>query len=95
MSISLAGADSAPSHLLVSENWYPDWRAEVDGQPAVVRRGDHTLLSVDLPPGARQVALTFDSDAYRRGKMISLISLIVAIGMVAVPAVRQRGRVAT
>jgi hypothetical protein len=95
MSIALAGADSATSHLLISENWYPDWHATVDGKPGVVRRADHTLLSVDLPAGAKQVELAFDSPAYAKGKMVSLVALLLAIAMLAVPlVVTKRARVA-
>lgn len=90
MTISLEGVDSLPSHLLVSENWYPAWRAAVDGKPAIVRRANHTLLSVDLPAGASRVTLTFDSEAYRSGKLISLVSLVTAIGMIALPFIVAR-----
>ena len=78
------------SQLLVSENWYPDWRAEVDGKPGVVRRMDHTLLGVDLPVGAREVRLMFDSSTYTRGKIISALSLLVAVCMIVLPLFRQR-----
>lgn len=89
MTLALTGADSSVSHLLVSENWYPDWHAEVDGTPAVVRRADHTLISVDVPAGARAVRLWFASKTYARGKWISLFSLLVAISMIAVPRFRR------
>lgn len=90
MSIALAGADAAESHLLISENWYPDWHATVDGKPGVVRRADHTLLSVDVPAGAKQVELVFDSPAYAKGKMVSIVALLVAIAMCAIPMVMGR-----
>jgi hypothetical protein len=90
MTVVLTGAEAAPSHLLVAENWYPDWRAEVDGRPAVVRRVDHTLLGVDLPPGAREVRLRFASAAYATGKAVSLVALLAATGMIILPAVRRR-----
>ena len=79
MIITLVGADTTAAHLLVAENWYQDWRATVDGTPATVRRADHTLLSVDLPAGARRVELTFDSDDYALGKKISAASMILAV----------------
>jgi hypothetical protein len=94
MKIALTGAESSASHLLVSENWYPDWRATVDGKPGTVRRADHTLISVDLPPGAREVELVFDSPTYAKGKMVSLAALLVALLMTAVPLVMARRRVA-
>lgn len=89
MTIALTGADNSAGHLLVSENWYPDWHAEIDGQPATVRRADHTLLSVDVPVGAREVRLWFASATYERGKLISIVALLMALAMIAVPLVRR------
>ena len=85
MTVSLSGADTTQGYLLVSENWYPDWHAEVDRRPGVVRRANHSLLSVDLPPGAKSVRLWFDSSAYARGKVMSLVSLIAALGLTLIP----------
>jgi hypothetical protein len=90
MTIALSGAEATASHLLVSENWYPDWKATVDGKPGVVRRGDHSLMSVDLPVGAREVKLVFDSDTYAKGKMVSLAALMVAVAMLLVPFMMTR-----
>ena len=42
------------SALIVSENWYPGWRALVDGRPATVARADYTLIGIPLTAGARQ-----------------------------------------
>lgn len=91
MTIALTGEDTTAGHLVVSENWYKDWHAEVDGKPATVRRADHALLSVDLPPGARDVRLTFASAAYARGKWISLVALLIALAALVAPMVRRRG----
>ena len=60
MTVQLRGAEASPSLLLISENWYPDWRAVVDGKAGAVRRVNHSLLGVDLPSGAREVRLRFD-----------------------------------
>jgi hypothetical protein len=76
MRITLEGRDSAANYLLVSETWYKDWRARVDGSPAPVLRGDHALISVLIPPGAREVVLDFESPEFARGKLISLIALL-------------------
>ena len=81
MRITLAGSDTAIRYLLVSETWYKDWRAQVDGRPAPVLRGDHALITVALPPGAREVALEFASPEYARGKLISLAALLGIAGI--------------
>ncbi len=92
MKIVLTGAETSASHLLVSENWYPDWQATVDGQPGTVRRADHTLISVDLPAGAREVNLVFDSPSYAKGKVISLASLLLAALLTLGPLAMARRR---
>jgi hypothetical protein len=74
--IVLEGTDTRPRYLLVSETWYKDWHARVDGKPAAVLRGNHALITVEIPPGARQVALDFASPEYARGKWISLLALL-------------------
>ncbi len=90
MRIALQGTNPDSSFLVVSENWYPDWRATVDGQPAAVHRADQTLLSVVLPPGAREVSLHFESAAYARGKAVSLISLLLGFGLIGGPLLLSR-----
>ncbi len=74
--------------LSVSENWYPDWHATVDGQPTLVVRAQFSLMAVPVPAGARVVELTFTSSAYQRGKTVTfsiatlLILLLLADGVV-------------
>jgi hypothetical protein len=94
MEIAVTGSEAAPAHLVVSENWYKDWTATVDGKPGVVRRADHALLSVDLPPGAKQVSLTFSSPEYGTGKLVSLISLLLALGLAAAGFMLDKRRTA-
>ncbi len=79
MRVSLTGHSDSTAYLLVSENWYPDWHAKVDGKPAPLLRADHTFLSVALPPGAREVTFRFTSSAYERGKAITLLALLAAV----------------
>jgi hypothetical protein len=80
MRIALTGQSAGAGYLVVAENWYPDWTATVDGQPVPVRRADHSLLSVVVPAGAREVTFRFDSPAYRTGKLVTLFSLLLAAG---------------
>ena len=78
MTVALVGIDSTAGHLLISENWYPDWHATVDGKPGVVRRADQSLISVDLPPAAKEVQLSFSSATYAKGKVVSKFALAIA-----------------
>ena len=68
------------SALLVSENYYPGWSAIVDGKPATVGRADMTLIGVELPAGARKVELRFSSEPYEKGKTVTMVALLLALG---------------
>lgn len=92
MTVELEGSDSRTTYLVVAENWYPDWRATVDGVDVPTYRANHAMLSVALPPGAREVALRFDMDAYRQGKLITLVSLLGAFGFIGAGWLRSRTR---
>ncbi len=78
--IALTLSEPAPagSALVVSENYYPGWTADVDGKAAAIGRVNHTLIGVELPAGARSVSLRFESAAFQSGKTITLIALALA-----------------
>jgi hypothetical protein len=93
--LTLQGSPPAGSALVVSENFYPGWTAEVDGKPATTSRADFTLIGVELPAGARQVRLRFDSPPVRTGGLITLAAIAGAIAWAAVGAFAGRRRTPT
>ncbi len=81
------------SYLVVSENWYPDWEATIDGEPAAVVRGNVTLITVPLMDGASTVELEFSSSAFRIGKAVTILSALIAmIVVIASVGWRRMGR---
>jgi len=85
--------DPVPEHdafVVISENWYPDWHATVDGRDAPVERGQGTLLTVPVPRGARVVQLRFASRSYQVGKVVSLASLAAVVVLLGLPLVLKR-----
>jgi uncharacterized membrane protein YfhO len=78
---------------MVSENYYPGWKAIADGKPAVLARADFSLIGVQLPEGARSVELSFSSPAYARGKVITLIALTVALLLIGMGVFAERRKV--
>jgi hypothetical protein len=86
-------AAPAPSEavLSVSENYYPDWGATVDGKPVPVVRAQFSLMAIPVPAGARVVELTFRSEAYRRGRVISLV-ILGGLLLLAAAELVMRGR---
>ena len=79
MSLSLSAPAPASSALVISENFYPGWKAKVDGKDVAPERTNLVLIGVPLPEGARTVALTFTSPAFERGKIITIAATLVAL----------------
>ena len=92
MTVRFAHPVDADAYLLVSENWYPDWQATVDGQAAPVLRGDYTFISVPVTRGARAVRLAVRSPRYRAGAMMSVASLAGILGWIGMPLLLRRRR---
>jgi hypothetical protein len=90
ISLSLDAPSPAGSALVVSENYYPGWRATADGHQANVGRTDYSLIGVELPTGTRIVELSFDSAPYHTGKTVTLAALIASALWWLVGAFRER-----
>ena len=92
MTVRLDPVPEQDAYVVVSENWYPDWHATVDGKPAEVVRGQQTLITVRVPRGAHEVRLWFASPSYVTGKGLSLASLGAAALWLLVPLALRRRR---
>jgi len=92
--IDLGAPAPQGSSLVVAENYYPGWKATVDGKAAPIGRVDYTLIGVELPTGARSVELVFTSPAYERGKIVTWLAIAVGILMLVAGTWRDRRRLA-
>jgi hypothetical protein len=94
VAIDLSAPAPEGASLVVSENYYPGWKASVDGKPARVGRTDYTMIGVELPAGARSIELTFTSPSYERGKVVTWLAIAAGLLMLAFGLWRDRRRVA-
>jgi hypothetical protein len=80
----------APGLLVLSEVWYPDWQATVDGSPTPIQRVEGTLRGVYLDAGFHVVAFDFRPWTVRVGLAISA-GAVLALAFVGIfHAWRQR-----
>ena len=70
--IELKTASDAASILVLSENHYPGWRAEVDGRGVETLRVNYNQRGVALPPGAHEVSFAYRPKSVLLGLLISL-----------------------
>jgi hypothetical protein len=84
-------ADSAgPGLLVLSDNYYPGWKAKVDGKPVDVERVDYLLRGVPVGDGTHTVEFTYEPLSWRIGWIISLLALIGIVAAVVVGRRRRR-----
>jgi hypothetical protein len=87
--ISLRTYTGAPGLLMLSEAYYPAWKAYVDGRPVPLYVADHVLRAVPVPAGGHMVEMRYESSPLRVGLAVSLISYLVLIAL-AVAGTRRR-----
>ena len=68
-----------PGILVVSEVYYPDWKATVNGQPAKLLRANHVLRAVALPAGTHEVVFRYDASRVREAAAISLTTFALTL----------------
>jgi hypothetical protein len=78
-----------PGFLVLADNWHPDWQVFVDGEQHKIYVANHTFRAVHLPSGNHEVIFKYVSSGFNLGRIISMISLILALGF-CVASVRYR-----
>jgi len=67
------------SILVLSENYYPGWRVEVDGQSAELLRVNYALRGVVIPAGDHQVSFVYRPWSIMGGLLLSLFTAAALI----------------
>jgi hypothetical protein len=80
---------AAPAYLVLSEVWYPGWRAWVDGVEAPIYRANFAFRAVTVPAGEHTVVMRFDPPAWRLGLALTALTLL-ALGVWALLAWRRK-----
>lgn len=61
--------------LFLSQNWYPAWRAESDGEELSVLRANYSFIAVPLKAGSHDVHFYYDSPILNKSFTISFATL--------------------
>jgi hypothetical protein len=92
--VSVATRGSRPGLLVLTDAWYPGWKAEVDGREARVHRVDYVLRGVRVRAGEHRVELRYEPSSWRAGWIVSLTALALIGGVAVVGWRRRRGSAA-
>src|SRR5437899_3908469 len=92
--VVVSASTGAPAWLVLTDTWFPGWRARLDGADVAVQRADHAFRAVALPPGRHEVEFAFTPRGLRPGVAITLAALAV-IGVFLLPRRRAAAAITT
>ena len=69
--------------LVISDTYYPGWKASIDGQPTEIYRANHTMRAVKLAAGRHMVSFVFAPPILRIASYIALVALAASVLMIA------------
>jgi hypothetical protein len=75
--VGLETSTGAGGLLVLSEVYYPAWKAYVDGERVPLYRADHLLRAVPVPAGEHTVELRYESWTLRLGTVVSLLTGLI------------------
>ena len=68
--------------LVLSETYYPGWRARIDGgPPQPVYRTNMALQGIEVPPGEHSVSFEFVPRSRQMGLLASAVGLLLVVSM--------------
>lgn len=77
---SVVVRNSAAGMLIVSQAWFPGWKATVDHRSTPVIRADGLLQGVPVPAGTHQITLTYRTPGLRSGALLTLLMAVSLLG---------------
>lgn len=77
--LSLEFKNKNPGFLVVSDTFYPGWKAFIDGNESKIVRINSIMRSVFVKSGAHRISFLYDPISLRLGVSISFISLLIIL----------------
>ena len=75
-SVTIQVNTSCDGLLFVSDNYYPGWRAYVDGTETKIYRADYSFRAVPIGKGSHTIIFRYDPISFTIGGAITMLSLI-------------------
>ncbi|HUE84326.1 MAG TPA: YfhO family protein [Pyrinomonadaceae bacterium] len=79
---------STPTVLVLSEIFYPGWKATVDGRPVKIDVANYLFRGIALPEGQHRIELRYAPTTVIAGALISLGTFLLIIALLILGAMR-------
>jgi hypothetical protein len=68
-----------PGLVVLADVYYPGWRLAIDGKPAPIYRVNRLMRGAAVPSGRSHLVYTYEPDSFRRGGLLTLAGLTIAV----------------
>jgi hypothetical protein len=75
-SVSVEVEAPSASMVVISQSYYPAWKATVDDRPAKLWRANYAFQAVEVPAGQHSVRLVYRDKSFEFGLLVSAIGLL-------------------
>lgn len=75
-SIRIRTDSPSDGYLVLTDNYYPGWKALVDGQPQPIYRANYTFKAIPISAGQHQVQFLYDPLSFKLGLSVTIVSWI-------------------
>lgn len=65
--------------LVLSDNYFPGWRATIDGEATEILRANYTMRAVRVPAGQHMVSFSFAPKTFTASLYTSLAALVIVL----------------
>jgi hypothetical protein len=72
----------APAMVVLSQSYYPAWKAYVDGRPVKLWRANYAFQGLEVPAGRHEVTLRYEDRLFHFGAILSCVGLIAWLSLV-------------
>lgn len=68
-----------PGVVVLADQWYPGWQAQLDGQDVPIVRVNYALRGVEVPAGKSTIVMRYQPPSFYRGAGLSLAGLVLLL----------------
>jgi hypothetical protein len=87
--LKLRVTSNQPALLVISENYYPAWKATVAGKSTDIIQTDYTFRGVVVPAGTSDVEMFYSTDHLKFAAITSIVTMLLLLGIVVSGLVRR------
>lgn len=88
--VVIAASASREATVVLTDVWFPGWKATVDGAPADVARVDYLFRGVRVSPGAHRIVLSYEPASWRIARIVTVLACLALVAVVAITVARRR-----